>query len=142
MSSQPPGGNSSPDAEQKINNDSDVDDGLPWSPKSMCAKDKVTKYWIAENTKRCSQFCKDQLTVYNHYFQVHNYSSVQKSGDFSPNQNRLLLICLNPSKPNIYGSYSTVRSDHTSLKVSKCSNLSTNVERHVNDHKTTLPKEN
>src|SRR5271170_6394522 len=70
------------------------------------------------------------------------YSSVQKSGDFSPNQNRLLLICLNPSKPNIYGSYSTVRSDHTSLKVSKCSNLSTNVERHVNDHKTTLPKEN
>jgi hypothetical protein len=72
MSSQPPGGNSSPDAEQTMNYDSDVDDGLPWSPKMVYAKDKVNKYWIAENTKRCSQFCKDQLTVYNHYLQVHN----------------------------------------------------------------------
>jgi hypothetical protein len=63
MSSQLPGEGSSPDDSQSIPNVNDFDDTLPWEPKTMFAKASTTRYWVVENTKQCSQFCKDQLKV-------------------------------------------------------------------------------
>ena len=41
----------------------DESDTLPYEPKTICEKGSVVRYWIVEDTKRCSQFCKDQLKV-------------------------------------------------------------------------------
>jgi hypothetical protein len=63
MSSQFPGDGSSPDDPQSIPNANDFDETLPWEPKTMFAKASMTRYWVVENTKQYSQFCKDQLKV-------------------------------------------------------------------------------
>src|SRR5204863_9214052 len=42
--------------------------GLNWTPNVVCAKGTTDRYWIVENSKRCSDFCKDQLKVIHSMF--------------------------------------------------------------------------
>ena len=42
--------------------------GLNWTPNVVCAKGTTDRYWIVENSKRCSDFCKDQLKVIHSIF--------------------------------------------------------------------------
>jgi hypothetical protein len=37
---------------------------LNWEPKKTRGNKGATQYWIVENTKKCSEFCKGQLKVY------------------------------------------------------------------------------
>ena len=37
---------------------------LPWEPQILRPKGSTFRYWIVENTKQCSEFCKSQLKVY------------------------------------------------------------------------------
>jgi len=36
---------------------------LNWEPNKMNAAKSPARYWIVENTKRCSEFCKSQIKV-------------------------------------------------------------------------------
>jgi hypothetical protein len=39
------------------------DPGLLWEPKTVCGKGTTDRYWVVENTRRCADFCKNQLKV-------------------------------------------------------------------------------
>lgn len=36
---------------------------VAWEPDTMQAKGNAVRYWIVENNKRTSDYCKDQLVV-------------------------------------------------------------------------------
>lgn len=37
---------------------------VAWEPDTMQAKGNAVRYWIVENNKRTSDYCKDQLVVW------------------------------------------------------------------------------
>ena len=54
---------SSSDGSQSTVDIDNPEPSLNWTPKVICAKGTTDRYWIVENTRRCSDFCKDQLKV-------------------------------------------------------------------------------
>jgi hypothetical protein len=44
--------------------DPDPDFGLLWHPETICAKGTADHYWLVDNSRKCIEFCKNQLKVY------------------------------------------------------------------------------
>ena len=60
---------SSADASQStIDLDNPDDTGLNWMPQGISGRAPKDKFWKVENSRRCSDFCKDQLKVIHSIF--------------------------------------------------------------------------
>jgi len=63
---------SSLDNSVSLTNVTDSEETLLWQPMKIQAKGSAARHWIIENTKRCSEFCKDQLKVLNGMYIANN----------------------------------------------------------------------
>ena len=55
-------------SQSTIDLDNPDDTGLNWKPQSIGGRAVKDKFWKVENSKRCSDFCKDQLNVIHSIF--------------------------------------------------------------------------
>jgi len=82
---------SSLDNSQSSTNVADSEETLLWQPMKMQAKGSAARHWIVENTKRCSEFCKDQLKVSNGTYIADNRETKMGScGHLKPKSPRRL----------------------------------------------------
>jgi hypothetical protein len=43
--------------------DTDPECTLLWEPNTVCGKGTADRYWLVENSRKCIDFCKNQLKV-------------------------------------------------------------------------------
>jgi len=98
---------SSADASQStIDLDNPDDAGLNWKPQGIGGRARKDRFWKVENSKRCSDFCKDQLKVIHLIF-IANVRTFQRDfcGPLKPGNprqhglNSMKLFIVNTSLP-------------------------------------------